>query len=113
MKLERVCNISDVSEGSMKGFTVKSKYILIAKVEGKFYAVNAVCPHRGGYLPVGVLENNIITCPVHGAQFNVTDGKLYKDVTDEIKKVTGSGAHNLQSYKVSIKDESVFIEYPV
>ena len=51
--MEKVCRVLDVPDGKMKGFTVGSKYILIANVDGNFYAVTAVCPHRGGYLPVG------------------------------------------------------------
>jgi len=84
--MEKVCNVLDVSEGKMKGFTFGSKYILIANVDGNFYAVSAVCPHRGGYLPVGILEKKILTCPVHGAEYDVTTGKLIKDVNQKVKK---------------------------
>jgi len=109
LMLEKVCNVSDVREGSMKGFTVESKYILLANVDGNFYAVDAVCPHAGGYLPIGKLENNIITCPVHGSTYDVTTGKLVKDVSFLLRIAIG-GSRDLTSYNVSLKDESVFIE---
>jgi nitrite reductase/ring-hydroxylating ferredoxin subunit len=109
--MEKACNISDVSPGTMKGFTVKDKYILVARVDGNFYAVDAICPHMSGFIPVGKLEKKfIISCPTHGAQYDVTTGKLIKDVDDEIKEATGSGASDLQIYEVSIKDGSVFID---
>jgi len=107
--MEEVCNVSDVPEGSMRGFTIKNGYILVANVDGNFYAVDAICPHMGGYLPIGKLEKNIITCPVHGSEYDVTTGKLVKDVPRLIKISTG-GTHDLNSYKVSIEDESVFME---
>ena len=108
--MEKVCNVSDVPAGSMKGFTVKYAYILLANVDGKFYAVTAVCPHMGGYLPIGKLENNIISCPVHGSQYDVTNGKLVKDVSFILKTLTGGGSSDLTSYPVTVKDENVFIE---
>jgi 3-phenylpropionate/trans-cinnamate dioxygenase ferredoxin component len=76
--MERVCNVSDALEGSMRDFTVKYAYILVANVDGIFYAVNAVYPHRGGFLPVGKLERNIITCPVHGASMMLQVGNPLK-----------------------------------
>jgi len=109
--MEKVCNISDVPEGTMRGFTVGFRYILLGNVDGNFYAMDAVCSHHGGYLPIGKLEKNIVICPVHGSQFDVTTGKLVKDVPRLIKMSTGGGAHDLNSYKVSIEDGSVFIEF--
>ncbi len=107
--MKKVCNVSDVPEGSMKGFTVESRYILLANVAGNFYGVDAVCPHAGGYLPIGKLDYNIITCPVHGSQYDVTTGKLVKDVSFLLRIATG-GSRDLTSYNVSVKDESIYIE---
>jgi 3-phenylpropionate/trans-cinnamate dioxygenase ferredoxin subunit len=109
--MEKVCNVSDLSQSPIKGFPVKDKYVIISKIKGKFYAVDAVCPHMNGFLPVGKLEeDHIISCPTHGAKFDLKTGKLLKDVDEEIKEATKSGANDLESYKVHIKDESIFID---
>lgn len=108
--LEKVCSVSDLPEGIMRGFTVKSAYILLANIGGNFYAVTAVCPHMGGYLPIGVLEGNIIKCPVHGSEYDVTTGKLVKDVPYILRILTGGGSNDLKTYDVTVKDETVFIE---
>ncbi len=109
--MEKVCNVSDISKSSMKGFPVKDKYVLIANVDGSFYAVDAICPHMNGFIPVGKLENNkIISCPTHGAEYDVTTGKLLKDVDEEIKSATGSGASDLNTYELSVQNGSIFID---
>jgi len=87
--MEKVCDVSDLKEGKVRGFTVKHSYILLANVNGNFYAVDAVCPHMGGFLPIGNIEKNIIICPVHGSQYDVTTGKLVKDVSGILKLLTG------------------------
>lgn len=108
--MEKVCNVSDVPPGTMRGFTVKYAYILLANVDGNFHAVTAVCPHMGGYLPIGTLEGKIIKCPVHGSQYDVTTGKLVKDVPAVLRVLTGGGSHDLMSYPVSVEDETVYVE---
>jgi nitrite reductase/ring-hydroxylating ferredoxin subunit len=60
--MEKVCESSDIPKGTMKGFTVKDKQILIANVDGNFYAMDAVCSHMHGYLVSGTLEKNIVIC---------------------------------------------------
>ncbi len=108
--MEKVCKTSDLLSGSMKGFTVNQKQILIANVEGNFYAVDSICTHHYGYLPKGTLQKNIVICPVHGAQYDVTTGKVFKDIPGLMKMMTGGGAKDLNSYKVEIKDGFVFID---
>jgi len=44
-------------------------------VDGIFYALDGVCPHQGGPLGDGDLAGCIVTCPWHGWQFDVTNGK--------------------------------------
>ncbi len=109
--MEKVCDVSDVPEGTMRGFTVGFKYILLANVDGNFYAMDAVCAHHGGYLPIGKLEKNIVTCPVHGSEYDVTTGKLVKDVPWIVKSTTGGGARDLNSYQVSVEGDSVLLNF--
>ena len=108
--MEKVCKTSDIANGTMKGFTANQKQILVANVEGRFYAVDAICTHYNGYLPKGKLDKNIVICPVHGAQFDVTTGKVAKDLPGLMKMLTKGGAKDLNSYKVEIKDGAVFVD---
>jgi nitrite reductase/ring-hydroxylating ferredoxin subunit len=107
--MERICDITDVDEGSMKGFEVNEKKILLAHIDGNFYAVDAVCTHRGGYLPDGKISGKLVICPVHGTQYDLTTGKVFKNVSRLMKYLTGE-ATDLNKYEVSIEGDSVFIE---
>jgi nitrite reductase/ring-hydroxylating ferredoxin subunit len=108
--MEKVCKTTDIAIGTMKGFMINEKPILISNVSGKYYAVDSICTHRFGYLPKGKIENKIITCPVHGAQYDVTTGKLVKDVPGMMKMATNGGASDLTSYKLEIKGDTIYIE---
>jgi len=107
--MEKVCEISDVAKGTMKGFTVKDKQILVANVDGNFYAMDAICSHMHGYLPSGTLEKNVVICPVHHAHFDVTSGKVSKDVSSAKRLIVG-GAKDMQMYKISVKDNQIYID---
>jgi len=107
----KVAKSSEIPPGSMMGFTVSGKQILIANVEGKFYAIDAICSHSSGYLPKGRLDGHIVTCPVHKAQFDVVSGKVAKDVNLFMKLPTGGkGASDLNSYQTKVEGEDIFVK---
>lgn len=66
--------VSDISEGAAIIFEHENKKIAIFKSGGKFYAIDNTCPHRGGPLAEGHLENLEVTCPWHAWTFNLADG---------------------------------------
>jgi 3-phenylpropionate/trans-cinnamate dioxygenase ferredoxin subunit len=70
-----VAQVDQVSPGTMKSLRVNDKELVIVNVDGNFYALAGRCPHMGGSLSQGVLEETLITCPVHGAKFDITTGK--------------------------------------
>jgi nitrite reductase (NADH) small subunit len=41
---------------------------------GQVYALDAICPHRGGPLNDGLADSGAIVCPLHGYKFSLTDG---------------------------------------
>lgn len=52
-------------------------------VNGQVTAINDVCPHSGGQLSAGVTENCVVTCPLHGSQFDVQTGERLRGPADE------------------------------
>jgi nitrite reductase/ring-hydroxylating ferredoxin subunit len=70
-----VGKVSEISNGKMKHIEVDGKEILIANIGGKLYAISDRCGHMNALLSMGNLTGNTVTCPFHGAKFNVTNGK--------------------------------------
>jgi NADPH-dependent 2,4-dienoyl-CoA reductase/sulfur reductase-like enzyme/nitrite reductase/ring-hydroxylating ferredoxin subunit len=73
---ERVAGTGDLSDGQMTTVLVGGKKVLLAKVDGRFYATAARCPHWGGPLPEGTLHGSRLLCPWHKATFDVCSGDL-------------------------------------
>jgi nitrite reductase/ring-hydroxylating ferredoxin subunit len=55
---------------------VQGKEILMANVNGTYYAIGSVCTHERGDLSQSTLEGNIVTRPKHKSRFDVTTGKV-------------------------------------
>src|SRR5919108_3755837 len=70
-----VADVNDVPAGKMKHIEVGEKEILLANSEGKVYALCDRCSHTNAPLSMGALNGRIVTCPMHGARFDVTTGK--------------------------------------
>lgn len=72
MTLVKVAKTSFISIGKMKHVEVDGMEIMIANVDGKFYAVGDRCPHLNAKLSEGTLNETIVTCPRHLSKFDVT-----------------------------------------
>jgi nitrite reductase/ring-hydroxylating ferredoxin subunit len=95
-KFKRVANVTSISSGKAAVFDVDGKKIAVYNVAGVFYAVDNACSHRGGPLGEGSLHGTTITCPWHGAQFDVTSGQVLglpasADITSYATKVEEGG----------------------
>ena len=55
---------------------VAEEEILIANVDGQYYAVSNLCSHRGQRLAEGTLRGFELTCPAHGARFDMRTGTV-------------------------------------
>ena len=73
---QRVAGVDDLQDGQMKAVEVGGKKVLLARVQGRFYATGARCPHWGGSLPDGILHGKRVVCPLHGGTFDVCSGDL-------------------------------------
>ena len=96
-----VGNKSDFSLGKIKKVTIDGKDVLVANIDGNYYAINDTCTHAGASLSEGILDGAIITCGWHGAKFDCKTGKL-SNFPVKIK--------DLNSYKVVVESENIFLE---
>jgi nitrite reductase/ring-hydroxylating ferredoxin subunit len=72
----RVADTSEIPIGKTKKVIVQGREILVANVNGTYYAIGNVCTHQRGDLSQGTLEGNVVTCPKHKSGFDVTTGKV-------------------------------------
>ena len=99
-----VGKISDIAEGEIKAYTVQGKDIIVVKYNGKYYAIGSKCTHRGGDLSKGKLEGKIVTCPLHGAKFDITNGENISGPKIGLLKIK---TNNEPFYEVKIEGDSI------
>ncbi len=89
--------LEEMEEGEMKEIkwgTKDGESILVVKYQDKLHAMSNYCPHYGAPLHTGVLIDNIVKCPWHGASFDIISGKT--DISPAID--------DLPTYKVETTD---------
>ena len=76
--------------------------IAVFNVEGKFYAIEDVCTHDGGILTGGPINGCIVTCPRHGATFDIRSGEA---LTPPAYEPTATFPVRVQDGMVQVKDD--------
>ena len=62
--------------GEAKSVEAAGKKIALFNLEGTFYAIDDTCTHRGGPLSEGEVSGEEVTCPWHGAIYNIKTGAV-------------------------------------
>lgn len=76
---------SEVADGRAKIVSVPdSERIAVFRDGASFYAVSNLCPHQGGPLGEGAVLDGCVTCPWHGFQFRLQDGRAPDPYTDRV-----------------------------
>ena len=113
-KLVTVGKSGELADGAMKHAPTEKREVLVARVGDNFYVADNRCPHMSGRLSQGKLEGTVVTCPVHGSQFDLKDGKV-------VRWLKGSGLmakvgkalkspKTLTVYRTQVKDGQIMIE---
>ncbi len=72
----KVASTADLAPGAAKCVEVAGKKIALFNLEGSFYAIDDTCTHRGGPLSEGEVSGEEVTCPWHGAIYNIKTGAV-------------------------------------
>ena len=73
-EFKKALRTAEVPPGCAKEVEVEGKALSVFNVNGTFYALDDICPHKGGPLSEGSLEGTVVTCPWHGWKFDVQTG---------------------------------------
>src|SRR5262249_29066567 len=74
----KVAKVSEGGPGESKCIEVEGRRVALFNLEEVFYALDNVCPHRGGPLCEGQFNAGQVTCPWHGSIFDVTTGGVLR-----------------------------------
>jgi len=107
-----VCKADELPPGERKIVEVNGRSIGVFNVNGAYYALRNLCPHKGAELCKGRLtgmlvgdspqelcyerDGEILRCPWHGWEFDVATGKMVIQPGMRVK-----------TYEVSVEDVSV------
>ncbi len=97
----RIASLDECPPGACGEFMAGGLVIALFNVEGTLYALDGICPHQGGPLGKGILQQGVITCPWHGWQFHVQTGQ---------HRVNASIHH--PTYEVRVSGQDILIRLP-
>jgi len=106
MEYIRVADKAELPVNKMILVVVGGKEVLLANVDGSYYAIANKCTHLGGSLSKGSLEGSIVTCPRHGSQFDVKTGQAVGSARIGFIKIS---VKNEASYPVKVEGTDIFV----
>jgi nitrite reductase/ring-hydroxylating ferredoxin subunit len=97
-----VARANEVPPGAVKPVWVQARSVALVNVDGSYYAVGGVCPHREGPLGEGRLVGEELACPWHGFRYDPRTGRA-----------TVPSAHpGVPTYAVRVVDGDVQVALP-
>ena len=113
-KFTEVAKIEELKSETMKMVIAEGREILLARVGDKYYAVDNRCPHIKGDLSQGKLEGTVVTCPLHGSRFDISNGQVVRWLKGGLMSKLGSAlkmSKALKVYNVKVEDGKVLVEF--
>ncbi|PYN41669.1 MAG: ferredoxin [Candidatus Rokuibacteriota bacterium] len=94
-KFMKVATTDELEDEQAKLVEVEGQKIALFRVREAFYALSDTCTHRGGPLSEGTVEGAEVTCPWHGARFDIKSGAVLgppagREVKSYPVRVTGA-----------------------
>ena len=99
-EFEQVARVDELADGGRKSLIVDDLPVLLLRVGDDFYCIEDVCTHDGQPLTDGPVTDGKITCPRHGAQFDLETGKaLCMPATEPV-----------ETYEVQERDDGIYVK---
>lgn len=97
-----VAKASEIGPGAMKLVDLDGEEVVVANVDGNFFAFGNTCTHVGGPLVKGNLKGDTVICPWHATVFNVKSGQ----------PLEGPGEDPVPTYEVRVEGDDLLIATP-
>jgi 3-phenylpropionate/trans-cinnamate dioxygenase ferredoxin subunit len=98
----KVAETNEVPPGTATTVDLEGQPVALFNIDGTYYAIDDTCTHRGGPLSEGEVEGTIVTCPLHGATFDVTTGYVLGPPASD----------GVTRYNVEVEGNDIKIEAP-
>jgi 3-phenylpropionate/trans-cinnamate dioxygenase ferredoxin component len=79
---QRVFPAAELEPNSSRAVEIEGHKLLVCNAGGEFYTVANQCTHQASPLEGGRIRNCFISCPLHGARFNLRDGSTSGQLTN-------------------------------
>ena len=77
--------LQEIAEGAAKLVRAKGEEMAVFKIDGQLYGIQNICPHEGGQLCNGWIENGEVVCPLHRYRFDLKTGACSTDPKLRVK----------------------------
>ena len=98
----RVASASDVQEGEAFPAELNGTPIALYRVNGQVYAIDDMCTHEFANLSQGFVQDGVVECPLHAAQFDIATGQC----------LCGPAAQDLRTYPVRVEGDDIYVSAP-
>ncbi len=95
----RVASKAEIGVGEMRCVEVEGRMLVICHLDEGFFAVDNTCSHADAKMSEGRLRGHRILCPLHGAAFDVRDGRVLRPPATQ----------PIESYPVRIEGDDVLV----
>lgn len=85
---------SDLPDSTPTGVEVDGRQVLLHRSNGELHALDNVCSHAGGLLSRGEVAGCTVTCPLHGARFDLRDGRIVRGPAHHAQPVLPTRVRN-------------------
>ncbi len=109
MEYVRVVDQAELPTNKMMIVVVGGREVLLANVDGSYYAIANKCTHAGGSLAEGSLQGNLVTCPKHGARFDLKTGKAVGEAKIAFMKMK---VKDEESHLVKVEGTNILVGIP-
>ncbi len=93
---QRVADTAELDDGGLKEVVAAGQHLVLTCLSGRYGALEGRCPHAGGPLAQGTIENGVLVCPWHGREYDPFDGRC-------------EGYVPVRAYKVEVRADGIYI----
>jgi nitrite reductase (NADH) small subunit len=82
----RICASVELPDGAMRFTRTMARTVIVIRLDGRLHGLEGNCKHMKASLAAGSIEGVIITCPMHGWQYDIVTGECLNESWAVLRK---------------------------